>query len=201
MKSCSNAPAVLSLLFIVSLFSSGCAQLFGAESPQRASAAPTSTDAESSEVTMPTPTASATPAAEAPQSPAPLKLDAFGFPLSLDLPAETKLRSGLIPGETGVDIGSLSSDFKLYVFKADASVRTVASAKARKRVSGCNAQQVIKEGADHYIYKCKMRSMEPLVLLMLREIDGVTYGCTATESSDPELLEKPLAACRTLKAL
>ncbi|MBL8740562.1 MAG: hypothetical protein JNK04_05700 [Myxococcales bacterium] len=199
MKPLTTGSLALGLLICSTL--SGCAELLGGQPSSPAESGGTSHEEAPSPVSRSDAPAPAPEQAVDASTPAPVKLEAFGLPLTIDLAPGTAVQRGVVHAADGVEIGDITSEVKVYVFKADAQVKTLATAKARKRVPGCDAQSIVQEGPDHYIFKCKMRSMEPLVLLMLREVNGVTYGCESSGAAkSPTELEPQLAACRTIKS-
>ncbi len=198
---------------LVSLFASATCALTGcgffSASKAASAAEPPVEPSSSSEPAAPAASASESVSAPEPREEAPKKsrlvrLDAYGLPLSIEVSDEKPdVSAWKIDSSGGAAVGSHFTDVTVHVYKADAKLQTLAKAKiTRKKMSGCDAYPLIKEEADHLVFDCKMRSMNTLQFLMLREIGGVTYVCESEGHADTVAdLDVDLAACRTLKPL
>lgn len=193
----------LSLVLASTLGLTGCAAFFGPTEPaEQPRTEPAAASPSPSAATVESAAPAAAPVAEEPaKGPMRLALDPYGLAISIEVPAGTSHKAETILSGGGANVGARNIDaVSVRVFKADASIKTLSAAKKRRKVPGCDAQPIVKEGPDHYIYNCKMRSMETMDLLVITELKGVTYACESS-ASKVEDLDLQLAACRTLQPL
>ena len=148
--------AALSLVLASTLGLTGCAAFFGPTEPaEQPRAEPAAASPSPSAATVES-EAPAAPVAEEPaKGPMRLALDPYGLAVSIEVPSGTSHKAETILSGGGANVGARNIDaVSVRVFKADASIKTLSAAKKRRRVPGCDAQPIVKEGPDFYIYNC-----------------------------------------------